>query len=89
MLTKLTRANQVTIPAYIKKKAGLKAEERLEIDWDEKRAEIIIKQLETRSLRELFKELDRLQEGRHFPKMTAEELDEDFDREILDEYRLS
>ena len=86
MLTKLTRASQVTIPVHIRRQAGLKPEEKLEIDYDDKKAEIILRRLSTTSLQELFDELDRLQKGKKIPYMTAEEMDDEFDREIMDEY---
>lgn len=88
MLTKLTRASQVTIPAHIRRQAGLKPEDPVEVDWDEKQAQIILKKLELPTLRELFEEGKRLMKGKKIKPMTAEEIDDDFDREIMDEYEL-
>ncbi len=64
MKVKVTRNYQITIPAEVRNKVGLKLGDMLEVSYDEKRGEIV--------LRKLSEERKRLRAGK---KLTPDEIE--------------
>lgn len=60
MLTKLTKGQQLTIPAVYRHKLGIDESTVLDIDLDEKEKKIIVEPVETQPLEKLFEKWDKV-----------------------------
>ena len=80
MLTRLTKAQQVTIPAEFRRKLALKEGRLLEVQLNGRKDAIVIRPVSTKSLTELFKEADKIKRK---TAKTVEELMKDYERENM------
>ncbi len=60
MLTKLTKGQQLTIPAIYRHKLGIDENTVLDIDLDERKKRLIVEPIGVKSLKELFEECDKV-----------------------------
>ena len=80
MLTKLTKGQQLTIPAIYRHKLGIDENTMLDIDVDEKKKVLIVEPLKTKPLMELFKECDKI---KNKTNKTIKELEDEYIREQM------
>ena len=80
MLTKLTKGQQLTIPAFYRHKLGIDESTLLDIDLDEKRKRIIVEPIETQPLEMLFKKWDKVKLK---TRKSIKELEDEYIREQM------
>ena len=78
MLTKLTKGQQMTIPAQFRKELAIDEHTLLDIEIDKKRKKITIEPIKSKPLKELYKEWDKV---KFKTKKSLKEVEEDYERE--------
>ncbi len=80
MLTRLTKGQQLTIPARFRKQLGIDESSVLELEIDSRKKRLTIEPMRVQSLKELFAQCDRI---RNKTSKSIEQIRKEYERENL------